>query len=160
MARVFIALGSNLGDRTVHLAKALGILGEFSTVVRRSPVYETAPMYLTDQPRFLNMVVQIDTDRDPRQLLALLKQAEKSLGREGGVRYGPRVIDLDILLYDDQVVNLPNLKIPHPGLPERAYVLRPLCDIAPHLIHPVLGRTMERLLSYLPEDADVQPFGD
>ena len=158
MARVFVALGSNLGDRPVNLAKAIGVLEELATVVRRSPVYETAPMYLTDQPRFLNMVVQIETDADPRVLLQQLKQAEADLGREAGARYGPRVIDLDILLYGDQVIDQPNLKIPHPGLPERAYVLRPLCDIAPHAVHPVLGQTMEKLLSYLPEDADVQPF--
>ncbi len=158
MARVFIALGSNLGDRPVNLAGALSALDQFAVVIKRSPIYETAPMYVTDQPRFLNMAAQIQTDRKPKQLLALLKRAEAGLGREPGARYGPRVIDLDILLYDDLIVDLPNLKIPHPGLPERAYVLRPLCDIAPHIVHPVLGQTMEKLLSYLPEDTDVQPF--
>ena len=158
MARVFVALGSNLGDRPVNLAQALSAMEEFAKVVRRSPVYETAPMYMTEQPRFLNMVVQIQTDHEPRQLLTLLKEAETRLGRESGARYGPRIIDLDIVLYDDQVVDQPNLKIPHPGLTERAYVLRPLCDIAPHIVHPVLGQTMQKLLSYLPEDADVQRF--
>ena len=158
MARVFIALGSNLGDRAVNLARALSAMEEFASVIRRSPIYETAPMYLTDQPRFLNMAAQIQTDLEPRQLLTSLKQAETRLGREAGARYGPRVIDLDILLYDDRVVDEPNLKIPHRGLAERAYVLRPLCDIAPHIVHPVLGQTIQKLLSYLPEDADVQPF--
>ena len=106
------------------------------------------------------MVVQIETDREPRDLLELLKHTEKELGREGGERYGPRVIDLDILLYGDRIVNQQNLKIPHPGLPERAYVLRPFCDIAPDVVHPVLGQRMDKLLSNLPEDADVQPFKD
>jgi len=158
MARVFLALGTNLGDLPVNLAKAITMVAEFSTVVQRSPIYETAPMYLTDQPRFLNMAVEIETDLDPGDLLKRLKQVETDLGREPGVRYGPRVIDLDILLYDDQVLNAPNLKIPHPGIPERAYVLRPLCDIAPQVVHPVSGRTMETLLSYFPEKADVEPY--
>lgn len=160
MARAFIALGSNLGDRPVNLAQAISILKRFSTIGRRSPIYETEPMYVSDQPMFLNMVVEIETELTPRELLTSLKAAEKQLGREGGVRYGPRLIDLDILFYEDQVVNEPHLKIPHPHLAERVYVLKPLCDIAPHLIHPVSGSTMDKLLSNLPDQGGIERFTD
>jgi 2-amino-4-hydroxy-6-hydroxymethyldihydropteridine diphosphokinase len=144
---VYIALGTNLGDRLTNLRAALRSLPTAVTVIDESPVYETPPWGYEDQPAFLNMVVKAETDLEPEPLLTYLKQIEAELGREQNFRWGPRLIDLDILFYDDLVIDTPPLVIPHPRLHERAFVLVPLADIAPGLKHPVLHKKISDLLA-------------
>lgn len=148
MATIFLALGSNLGERSAHLAQARAHLARSLTLQAASPIYETEPWGVTDQPRFLNQVVQAETDLTPKALLALVKQIEADMGRDfSTVRYGPRVIDIDILGYDDLVWQSPRLTIPHARLHERAFVLAPLHDIAPDWVHPGLGLTVTAMLA-------------
>jgi len=111
-----------------------------------SPVYETAPWGYTEQPAFLNQVIQAETDLAPLNLLEYLKSRETALGRKPTFRYGPRVIDLDILFYDNLIMSTPELTIPHPNMHERAFVLLPLADLAPDLRHPTLGKPVKELL--------------
>jgi 2-amino-4-hydroxy-6-hydroxymethyldihydropteridine diphosphokinase len=143
---VYIALGTNLGDRLANLHAAIRSLLPEINVLAESHVYETPPWGYEDQPSFLNMVVKAETELGPESLLKYLKQLEVELGREQNFRWGPRLIDLDILFYDDLVINTPPLIIPHPRLYERAFVLVPLVDVAPELIHPVLQRSVSQLL--------------
>lgn len=117
-----------------------------------SPIYETSPWGFPDQPSFLNQVLEVKTDLAPLDLLSFIKRIEESMGRKPNFVYGPRLIDLDILIYDDQVINLPSLVIPHPHLAERAFVLVPLGDIAPELKLPVFGQTASELLIAIGRD--------
>ncbi len=155
MPTVLLGLGSNLGRRQDHLRRALTALAERLEITATSPVYETAPMYVTDQPLFLNMVVRGETEMAAAALLAWLKSLEARLGRTASVRFGPRAIDLDILFYGRDVVATPTLTIPHPRLAERAFVLRPLADIAPCWTHPVTGRRVDEMLADLGETPEV-----
>ncbi len=160
MTTVFLALGGNQGDRGAALDRAVAALAPAVRVLRLSPVYETAPMYVTDQPAFLNMALEAETDLPPADLLRALKAVEAALGRApGGVRFGPRPIDIDILFYGDLVLAEPDLEIPHPRMAERAFVLAPLADIAPHLRHPALGLTVAELLARAPGRDTVAPAG-
>ncbi len=143
---VFIALGSNLGDREAHLQAARAALRRVVWFTGVSPIYETAPWGYTDQPPFLNQVVMGLTALSPHALLTFLKTTERRLGRQPTFRYGPRVVDLDLLFYDQLVLETPELVIPHPRLHQRAFVLVPLHDLAPHWRHPVFGRTVTDLL--------------
>ena len=144
--RVFIALGSNLGDREKNLGAAILLLSSFISVQKISPIYETEPWGFKDQPSFFNQVLEGLTRFKPVTLLKRLKSIEKKLGRKPGIRYGPRLIDLDILFYDDLILDEPGLAIPHPRLHERSFVLVPLENIAPCLVHPVLNQTIHELL--------------
>lgn len=149
MKTAYLALGSNLGDRWAMLRGAVRQLdGPRLRVRRSSPVYETAAMYITQQPAFLNCVLEAETDLFPRQLLSRIHQVEQALHRHRTVRNGPRTIDVDLLLYGSAVVELsPVLMLPHPRLHERRFVLAPLCDLAPDLRHPTLGKTIRDLLA-------------
>jgi 2-amino-4-hydroxy-6-hydroxymethyldihydropteridine diphosphokinase len=137
---IYLGLGTNLGDRPANLLAAAAALLPQVRVLRLSSVYETEPWGYHDQPVFLNQVIEAETELPPLELLAYLKQIEFSLGRQPSFQYGPRLIDLDILFYGDQVVELPGLTIPHPHLAERAFVLVPLAELAPNLRHPSNGR--------------------
>ncbi|CBS89013.1 2-amino-4-hydroxy-6-hydroxymethyldihydropteridine diphosphokinase [Azospirillum lipoferum] len=148
---VHLALGGNMGDRAANLAEAIRRLGEAVEIDAQSALYETAPMYVTDQPAFLNMAVRGTTRLDPRALLRFIKDIESTLGRDlGGLRFGPRPIDIDILLYEDRVLTEPELEIPHPRMVERAFVLCPLADIAADVLHPVLNRRIDALRDEVP----------
>jgi 2-amino-4-hydroxy-6-hydroxymethyldihydropteridine diphosphokinase len=155
---VYLALGSNLGDRLANLEAALAALPPAVKVLQRSPVYETPPWGITDQPAFLNMVIQAKTRLIPVQLLQYLKSLETKLGRRPSIRYGPRLIDIDILFYNDLILNTPSLTIPHPHLHERAFVLVPLADLAADFIHPVLGKPVHELLAGI-ETTGVKRYG-
>ena len=158
MSTIYIALGTNLGDRSANLYTAVEALSPRVIVTERSPVYETMPWGMTDQPKFLNMVIKGRTEQTPLRLLNTLKRLETRLGRVPAVRNGPRLIDLDILFYDDLVRASPRLTIPHPRLHERAFVLIPLADLAPDLVHPRLGRTVREMLADL-DQTGVVPYG-
>ena len=146
MADVLLALGTNLGDRKGNLESAIAHLAHVMVVHDRSEVYETAPMYVTDQPAFLNMAVGGETVLEPEALLRALKEIEEELGRFETFRNGPRLIDIDIPYFDDRVIDAPDLTIPHPRLGERAFVLMPLADIAADRIDPASGKTVGQML--------------
>ena len=142
---IYLGLGTNLGDRQANLQDAVAGLFPKVGVLRVSSVYETEPWGYRDQPACLNQVLEGETDLQPLDLLVFLKNLELTLGRQATFLYGPRLIDLDILFYDQAVINQPELVIPHPRLAERAFMLVPLTELAPELRHPVLGLTISML---------------
>jgi 2-amino-4-hydroxy-6-hydroxymethyldihydropteridine diphosphokinase len=149
MPVIYLALGSNLGDRLANLRAALHALAPQIRVTKESKVYETPPWGYEDQPAFLNMAISAETSLEPVALLAHLKNLEADLGRVRTFQYGPRQIDLDILFYDNLTLEAPLLRIPHPHLHERAFVLVPLNDIASDFVHPVLHKTIQELLAQI-----------
>ena len=154
---MYLALGSNQGDRLEYLNQALKSFPPAVEVIEPSPVYETEPWGYEDQPDFLNQVVKAKTSLSPRELLDYLQGIEQDLGRKRTFRNAPRVIDLDILYYGDQVIDLECLQIPHPGIPERDFVLVPLADIAPDLRSPRSGRMVREMLADI-DAADIQRY--
>lgn len=150
MAIVYIGIGSNLGNREKNCLDALKILEKKGIVVKKkSSLYETAPWGVTDQPRFMNMVVEVETELEPHKLLRTLKDIERQVGRGETFKWGPRIIDLDILLFNDLFLRNDILQIPHPLMHKREFVLKPLCEIASDKIHPLLKVRIRDLLEKL-----------
>jgi 2-amino-4-hydroxy-6-hydroxymethyldihydropteridine diphosphokinase len=156
MKRVYLSLGSNLGDRLAHIRRALERLSSAGVKVQRvSPLYKTEPQEFAAQAWFVNCVAEAATDLMPLQLLKALKTTERALGRRPGVSKGPRPIDIDILLYENVVVRSAALTIPHARLSERRFVLIPLGDLAPHLRLPVTQRSVLQMLADTPDRSQV-----
>ena len=147
---VYLALGSNMGNRLSNLKAAVLNLTPQMMVKQKSSVYETPPWGFTEQDAFLNQVVKVTTYLEPEPLLRHLKRMETALGRVPNFQNGPRVIDIDILFFDNMIINTPPLVVPHPRLHERAFVLVPLAEIEPDFIHPILQRPINKIL----EDVD------
>lgn len=155
LTSVYIALGANLGDRRANLAAAVARLAPGVLVERVSSLYETEPAYVLDQPRFLNAALCGQSALEPYALLALLKRIERELGRTGGVRFGPRVVDLDLLVYGDVRLDSAELTLPHPRMAERPFVLVPLAEIAPALVPPGWGVSVGKLAATVRGHGDV-----
>lgn len=157
----YLGLGTNLGDRWANLRQALRLLaaGPGLRLLRCSQVYETEPWGLADQPRYLNCVADVATTLEPEPLLTRCKEVEDRLGRVPGPRWGPRLIDVDILLYGSQVVDLPHLQIPHPRLHLRAFALIPLAELARSDAHTTLGRSIGDLAQNVEGQDGVTPVG-
>lgn len=154
---LYLALGSNLGNRLENLHNTIQALPPEVEVTAQSPVYETPPWGYQEQPVFLNQVVEARTGLAPEELLVYLKDLEAELGRTPTFHYGPRQIDIDILFYDNLVYHSGDLVIPHPRLSERAFVLVPLADLAPQLCHPVTGESVQQMLAGV-DSSQITPY--
>jgi 2-amino-4-hydroxy-6-hydroxymethyldihydropteridine diphosphokinase len=152
----YLSLGSNLGDREANLRSAIAQLKGGGQILSVSSMYETQPVDVPDQPWFLNCVVAISTEKTPRELLQLALQIEANMGRLRLRDKGPRTIDIDILLFGGSIVDEPGLTIPHPALHQRRFVLEPLTEIAPNLLHPILKSNVRELLAALPRGQTVR----
>lgn len=144
---VYLALGSNLGNRLANLKQAVAALSPQMEVKAKSHVYETPPWGYEDQPKFLNQVIKVKTYLEPESLLKHIKRLEVTLGRKASVPNGPRLIDIDILFYDDLILNTASLAIPHPHLHERGFVLLPLMDIDPDLVNPANQKSVREMVA-------------
>lgn len=143
-------MGSNMGDRKANIRKGLTMLEETAAICSISPYYETQPVDFTDQDWFINIALKIETRMAPFQLLREIKTIEQKAGRkESCIRFGPRMLDIDIILFGSEVVKTPELVVPHPRMHERCFVLEPLCAIDPDIIHPILGKNIHMLLKDL-----------
>ena len=142
---VYLSLGSNLGNTQENIEKALQLLSEKCKILNKSSLIETKPVGYVNQPDFLNGVVHVSTKLTPQSLLKFLKEIERKIGRTETFRNGPRIIDIDIIFYNNLVMETEELTIPHPRMPERLFVLQPLLELNPHLIHPKLQKTVKQL---------------
>jgi 2-amino-4-hydroxy-6-hydroxymethyldihydropteridine diphosphokinase len=158
--RVYLSLGSNIGDRAANLRSAIEELSQFGKVAAVSSFYETEPVEVTRQPWFLNCAVALETKETPAQLLRALLEIERTMGRLRTQQKGPRKIDIDILLFGDSSVNTATLSIPHPAMHERRFVLEPLAEIAPNARHPLLNKTVRELRDSLPPGQAVRRVPD
>ena len=156
--KAYISIGSNIGDKIGNCKNAIELLNEHPQVkvTKISDFYETEPVGYKEQEWFVNCAVEIKTDLNPKELLLLCRTIEAKLGREKKIKYGPRTIDLDILLYNNDIIDNTDLKIPHPEMHKRGFVLKPLSDIAADVVHPALKRTIIELLNNLTEEAAVK----
>lgn len=153
MKGIYLLLGSNLGDRIAQFQQALRLLQQEGLEIRAiSPVYETTPWGHTDQPDFLNAVIEVSGAASPSALLAICQRTEQQLGRIREMKWGPRVIDIDILFFDDLQVKIDGLIVPHLGIADRRFTLLPLCDLIAHAQHPATGQTLLEMLAHLPDD--------
>lgn len=149
MSTAYIGIGSNLSNREKNCKDAIQLIQKKGIkVVKQSSMYETKPWGVKDQPRFINMAIEIETGKSPEELLKLLKNIEKEIGRTKTIKWGPRVVDLDILFYDDLIFKSHELEIPHPLMHEREFVLKLLCEIAPDKKHPVIGKTVKEMMQF------------
>ena len=156
---IYIGLGSNLGDRLANIRKAIELMKEEGIeIMKESSIYETEPVGYKEQGWFLNSVVKARTQFSPQGLWKRLEKIEKLMGREREIKWGPRIIDLDILFYGNKVLNGKQLQIPHPELHKRRFVLLPLKEIAPELVHPVLNKTIGEILGELKDNSEVRLF--
>jgi 2-amino-4-hydroxy-6-hydroxymethyldihydropteridine diphosphokinase len=155
----YIGLGSNMGDRTGACRRALELLNRAGRITAVSSLYCTEPVGYREQEEFINAVAEVETGLSPHDLLTVCQAIENELGRVRLVRWGPRAVDLDILLYGNTVIKMPDLLIPHPQLSLRGFVLIPLCEIAPHVVHPVLKKTIAHLLHVLKDTHRVVKCG-
>jgi 2-amino-4-hydroxy-6-hydroxymethyldihydropteridine diphosphokinase len=162
MATVYLSLGSNLGDRVQNLKEAIKRIesSDKISIKKISSVYETEPVGYENQPRFLNLALQAETILDPQPLLEQLLSIEEQMGRKRGEKWGPRNIDVDILLYDDLVMESDQLIIPHPRMHQRRFVLVPLAQIAPKLLHPLLKKNVRELLENCEDNSEVKLFAE
>jgi 2-amino-4-hydroxy-6-hydroxymethyldihydropteridine diphosphokinase len=156
---IYLGLGSNLGDRMGNMTSAVERLSQKITIKKPSSIYETEPVYYKEQPLYLNAVLSAVTELDPFELLRFVKSIESDLGRQPSFRNAPRTIDIDILFYGDQVVETQEITIPHPRIAERAFVLVPLAEIAPRLVHPLLQKRVSELLAVVEGVDGVRKFG-
>jgi 2-amino-4-hydroxy-6-hydroxymethyldihydropteridine diphosphokinase len=149
----YIGIGSNLGDRKNNCERAIELLKRRGiSIKKRSSLHETQPWGVRNQPLFLNMAIEIETDYTPKELLTIVKDIEAKIGRQKTFPWGPRVVDLDILIFNEMVIRSQELTIPHPYMHKREFVLEPLQEIAPDLVHPVLKRSMRELLNACTEN--------
>lgn len=157
MYTAYLLTGSNMGERLEYLLKGNHLIEQTcGKIVQSSAIYETAPWGFLDQPAFLNQVIAINTPLTAEMLMFHLLKIEESIGRIRTIKLGPRIIDLDILMFDQLVIDSPNLQLPHPALHLRRFALTPLFEIAPNLLHPVLNKTIANLLMECTDDSDVQ----
>lgn len=157
MNKVFLLIGGNIGDRLHNLNQAItGLSAACGPVIQQSAVYETAAWGNTDQAAFLNQALVLSTSLTAPELISTILSIEEEMGRRRLEKFGPRVIDIDILFFNDEIMNEPNLTIPHPQLQNRRFVLVPLHEIAPALVHPVLHKTIEQLLAECPDELEVR----
>lgn len=158
MNLAYLLIGGNLGEKWKNLETARNQLAEKAgRILSFSSIYETEAWGKTDQPAFLNQVLLLDTPHSPLELLSVINHIESAMGRERLEKFGPRIIDIDILFYDEEIVDEPNLKIPHPEIQNRRFVLAPLSEIAPEFQHPLLKKNVQKLLEECPDRLDVHP---
>ncbi|MFC2091340.1 2-amino-4-hydroxy-6-hydroxymethyldihydropteridine diphosphokinase [Elusimicrobiota bacterium] len=155
--QVVLSLGSNLGDRAENLKTAVEMLQEqFNTKIRKSPVYDTPPLYAYNQNNFYNCCVTFKSDLSPEKILLKTKAVEDNMGRLRDITMGPRVIDLDILFIGNKIIAQASLTVPHPDIQDRLFVLQPLYDILPEFVHPTFGLTVEEMLIDCPDESEIK----
>ena len=153
--QVYLSVGSNLGDPMRNCCHGIELLSNnhHIAMITRSPFYKTQPVDYLDQAWFINAALRFKTDLSPFELLLKTQAIQHQIGRKkDGVRFGPRILDLDIIFYDDQLIDTPNLVVPHPRAHERRFVLQPICDIDPQVVHPVFGQTVQTILNQIPKE--------
>lgn len=158
MTDVYLLLGSNEGDRTLWLQQAIEQLSALGNITHQSATYQTAAWGIEDQPAFLNMALCLQTELQPLELLKAINHIEHNLGRQRILKWGQRTLDIDILFYGDEIIELPELKVPHPYIQERRFALVPLNEIAPDVVHPGFSKTVTQLLKECPDKLGAEKY--